>query len=157
MAHNRLKGWLGLMIWLILLVGVLSNTAHSETEQPIMSVENAWVRAVPPVAHGTAAYFTLTNNSDQAWELVSVSGDAAKYWMIHRTVVENGISKMQDPGPLWLMPGETLVFEPQALHIMVMGLHKPLKVGAVLGITLQLKNSQGKIVQLLNNFQVKTL
>ena len=130
-------------------------SAAAENSLQLMSIDDAWIRAVPPVAYGTAGYFRLTNNSNQAWQLVSVGGKAAKHWMIHKTVVENGISRMVDPGPLWLEPGETLLFKPKDLHIMVMGLIEPVNNGDDIVVILYFENLAGKRVHQPASFQVR--
>jgi len=139
----------------MVIVGSFATSAVFAGGPSIMQIDDAWLRAVPPVAHGTAGYFKLTNASDQDWQLVSVNGDAARHWMIHKTVVENGISKMVDPGPLWIRPGETLLFKPQDLHIMVMGLNKPLKSGNDIVVNLVFANRDHKRVQQSVSFQVR--
>ena len=146
-----------LKLCLIALLGSLAASAVFAAPPAIMQVDDAWLRAVPPVAHGTAGYFKLTNTSDQDWKLVSVSGDAAQHWMIHKTVVENGISKMVDPGELWVRPGERLQFKPQDLHIMVMGLNKPLRSGDDIVVNLVFDNRNNKRVQQSASFQVRAL
>ena len=139
----------------MVILGSLVTTSVFSEEPPIMQIDDAWLRAVPPVAHGTAGYFKLTNASDEDWQLVSVNGEAARHWMIHKTIVKNGISKMIDPGPLWIRPGETLLFKPQDLHIMVMGINKPLEIGNDIVVNLVFANRDQKRVQQSASFQVR--
>ena len=54
------------------LVSALAMPAFAD-ELVSISIENAWLRAVPPVSTTTAAYFTATNNSDGAMHITGVS------------------------------------------------------------------------------------
>ncbi len=58
--------------------------------------------------------------------------------MIHRSVVENGVSKMREPGVLELKPGASLKFEAGGLHLMLMQPLRSLKEGDKAGVRLVL-------------------
>lgn len=62
--------------------------------------------------------------------------------MIHRTVLDNGISKMRDPGVLEVKPGASLKFEAGGLHIMLMQPLRVLKEGDKAGVRLVLADGR---------------
>lgn len=62
--------------------------------------------------------------------------------MIHRTVLDNGISKMRDPGVLEVIPGASLKFEAGGLHIMLMQPLRALKEGDKAGVRLVLADGR---------------
>ena len=62
--------------------------------------------------------------------------------MIHRSVVENGISKMRDPGILEIKSGASLKFEAGGLHLMLMQPLRRLKEGDKAGVRLLLADGR---------------
>ncbi len=62
--------------------------------------------------------------------------------MIHRSVVENGVSKMRAPGVLEIKPGASLKFEAGGLHLMLMQPLRSLKEGDKAGVRLILADGR---------------
>ncbi len=60
-----------------------------------LSVSNAWARATPAAVTSGAAYFTITNHGKQSDTLESITSPAAAKVEVHRTSVENGLSRMR--------------------------------------------------------------
>ncbi len=112
--------------------------------KPVIELKNPWVRAVPPTSKNTALFLTIENKGDEEDILLSVKTDTAKMVMIHETVNENGIMKMKHVHHLKIPPKSVVKLEPGGLHIMVMGLKKPLKEGDKVRFTLIFKKT-GKI------------
>lgn len=67
-------------------------------------VRNAWVR-LPPPGTPAAAYFTLHNRTDQGLTLVGATSPDCQRVEIHRSVVEDGMARMEPAGPLEIPPG----------------------------------------------------
>ncbi|HPF73243.1 MAG: copper chaperone PCu(A)C [Rhodanobacteraceae bacterium] len=84
------------------------------------AVTGAWVRAAPPGAMMLAGYFTLNKRQGGTRRLVGARSDAFGDVSIHRSFVEDGVSKMRPAGALDVNPDESLVFEPGGLHLMLM-------------------------------------
>jgi copper(I)-binding protein len=81
------------------------------------------VRAVPPGAHVSAAYLTLTNRAGAADTLTSVSTGAAQVVEIHRVeVTEEGTMRMRPIEFLAIPAGETVRLKPGGDHLMLIGL-----------------------------------
>ncbi len=108
-----------------LLTGLLFYTLA----KPVIEIKDPWVRAVPPSSKNTAVFMTIENKGDEEDTLLSVEADIAKMVMIHKTVNENGIMKMKHVHHLKILPHQVVKLEPGGLHIMLMGLKRPLKVG----------------------------
>jgi copper(I)-binding protein len=109
--------------------------------KPVIELKSPWVRAVPPTSKNTALFLTIENKGDEEDILLSVKTDIAKMVMIHETVNENGIMKMKHVHHLKIPPKSVVKLEPGGLHIMVMGLKKPLKEGDKVRFTLIFKKT----------------
>lgn len=93
-------------------------------------IEQAWLRAVPPVADSTAGYFHLTNNSERTLVLEGAETDLARHAMIHETVDnDDGTRGMHHLERIEIPPGETLVLRPGGKHLMLSGLRRKLDPG----------------------------
>ena len=60
-----------------------------------ITVEDAWVRAMPPGQSVTALYFAVKNESAQPCALTSVSTAEAGRTELHRTTEEDGVARMR--------------------------------------------------------------
>ncbi len=104
-------------------------------------IKDPWIRAVPLSSKNTALFMTIVNKSDKQDSLISVKTDIAKMVMIHKTVEENGIMKMKHVDSLSIPPYSEVKLKPGGLHIMIMGLKRPIKEGENVKINLFFKNS----------------
>ncbi|HEY7609701.1 MAG TPA: copper chaperone PCu(A)C [Alphaproteobacteria bacterium] len=107
--------------------------AH-EYKQGAIVIEHPWTRATPVKVGG--AYMKLRNTGTAPDRLVKVTAPAAEKVEVHETKVEGGMAMMRPVGPVALAPGATVEFKPGGLHVMLMGLAKPLKEGDRLKLVL---------------------
>ncbi|GAB2658897.1 hypothetical protein GCM10027193_11190 [Arenimonas aestuarii] len=114
--------------------------AKGEPCQPV--IESPWVRSAPPGAASLAAYLVLRNPCGSDIEVVGVESLDFGMPMMHRTVEENGMSRMRPAGRLVLAPGESLRFEPGGLHLMLMRPLRPLADGDVARLRLVLADGR---------------
>lgn len=96
---------------------------------PGLQVDEAWVRATPPGAMMTAAYAKLRNAGTRLLSIDGAFGADFAGAELHRTVVENGISRMRHGEPLQLEPGVSGALEPGGWHLMLMRPARALKAG----------------------------
>jgi copper(I)-binding protein len=115
---------------------------------PGIIVTGAWARAAPQGVAVGAAYFVITNQGRQADTLVSISSPAAATVELHRTTVENGVSRMRPAGQPAIAPGETLKAEPGQLHVMLKGLSHPLVAGTRVPLVLTFRRAGPITVQM---------
>ena len=94
-----------------------------------LTVTNAWSRSTPPVAKVGVVYFTLNNDTGKSDRLLKLSTPVATQVEVHRTEVLDGIARMREVALLHVEAGQTLEFRPGGLHVMLMGLRKPLVTG----------------------------
>jgi periplasmic copper chaperone A len=103
--------------------------ASTASAEGIIVIDEPWARAT--AANGTtAAYMLMTNTSETADRLVSVSSPDAAQASIHETRIDSkNVVTMRPASRIDLDPGVPVVFEPGGLHVMLEGLKHPLKEG----------------------------
>lgn len=107
-----------------------------------IQIEDAYARAASPVAKTGAAFMHISNNSDIDDTLIAVITDAARKPELHTHIIEDGIAKMREvEGGMVIPAGGTTVLKRGGLHIMLMGLTKPLLHGETVTLTLVFENS----------------
>lgn len=92
-----------------------------ESDAPI-HVRDAYMLAPAPGQKHGAVYLTLHNPSERPLEVLDVATEIAGTAMIHRTFYEQGMMRMRHVHHFSLAPDETVVFEPNGFHIMLMDL-----------------------------------
>ena len=116
--------------------------AWSLAAQAGVEITGAWARATAPGQTVGAAFMTL-KSSDNA-SLESAASPIAKSVQIHRMSMDNGVMKMRMLDSLPLPAGKIVKLDPDGLHLMLLGLKRPLKEGDKIEISLTLKDKLGK-------------
>lgn len=116
-----------------LLVAAAPALAHDYKLGAIV-IERPWARATPVKVGG--AYMTIRNRGTAADRLVKVASPAAEKAEIHETRIEGGTAMMRPVSALELKPGATVELKPGGLHLMLIGLERPLKEGENLKLVL---------------------
>ena len=114
--------------------------ASSEQEQyetGSVAVESAWARELPPVSENGAAYVTIANGGDRPDRLVGASSAIAERVEIHIHEHAEGMMAMRRLDGLDLPPGEPVRFAPGGLHLMLIGLGRPLEKGGRFTVRLE--------------------
>jgi len=110
-----------------------------------LKVENAWVRTQGDVSAMSAAYFTLCNAGLAPVTIEALSTPAAGIVELHETTRDaSGVVSMAPTGPITLVPGEMVAFEPGGKHAMLMSLVAPITDGGSVTLTFEL--GDGKTV-----------
>jgi copper(I)-binding protein len=109
-------------------------------------VMNAVARAsLTPTATSAALYFSIMNHGGSDDALLSLSTPAALAATLHETKNLNDVVSMRErTEPLIISAGTTYDLKPGGTHVMLTGLHAPLKQGAVLVLDLVFAKS-GKL------------
>ena len=91
------------------------------TDPPVPPLVATDVEVTQPLPgmNMSAGYLTLTNNSEQAIRITSVSSPQFGSIEIHKTVIENEISSMRPVSELVVGAGDTLRLERGGLHLMM--------------------------------------
>jgi copper(I)-binding protein len=92
-----------------------------------LDISDPWSRATPKGASVGAGYMTIKNNGSTPDRLIEGSSEVASKFEVHEMKMENGVAKMRPvKGGLEIKPGETVELKPGSLHVMFVGLKKPL-------------------------------
>lgn len=102
-----------------------------------LAVTNAWSRSTPPGVRVAVAYFTLKNDTGNSDRLLRISSPVAESVQVHRTEILDGIARMREVAVLHVDAGQTVDFAPNGMHLMLMGLKKPLVEGQTFDLELQ--------------------
>lgn len=111
-----------------------------------LSVTKAWARATPGLAKNGGAYVTIVNRTGKDDRLVAASGDVAARVEIHTHIMDNGVMRMRRVEGIDIPAGKTLNMRPGGYHVMLIGLHKPLKKGETFPITLTFRSGAKETV-----------
>jgi copper(I)-binding protein len=100
---------------------LLAEDAHSASKISV----RAWSRATPPGASSGAIYGVFQNLGDVEQLASTIEFEGANHAMIHRTVSQDGMMRMRH-ARIEIPAMSSVELEPGGLHIMLMGLQKPL-------------------------------
>lgn len=120
---------------LLVTLPLLSTPTAAETA-PAISIQDAYVRAVPPGQANSAAFMVITNEGEQDRALVAAASDVAEAVELHTHTMDDGVMRMRQVERIALPAGETVTLEPGGLHVMLIGLTKDLKPGDSVALTL---------------------
>lgn len=136
---NRITYGFGALT-LLLLSAVIAR-AHDVT-QGDLRIHEPWARATIGVAQTAAAYLTVVNQGAQDDRLIGVSTPVADAAMLHKSVMdENGVMKMRPLEAIDVPAGGEVKLEPGGMHVMLMGVHQPLKAGDHFPMTLSFERA----------------
>ena len=140
----------GLALAGVCFVGMPKAMAETYTAGQI-EVSQPWAR--PSTVNTGAAYFTLTNKGDSSDALTSVQGDVAKEVELHTMTMDGNIMRMRRVEKLILPAGKSISIEPGGLHVMLIGLKKPLVEGETFPLHLTFAKAGG--VDIIVHVQAK--
>lgn len=120
----------------IAIAGITGLAAAHEQKLGDLILHHAWARATPAGAKTGAGYVKIENTGDTPDQLLSVSSDIAAMTEIHQMTMENDMMKMGPAGAIDIPAHGVVELKPHGLHIMMMGLKKPLVEGDTFPVTL---------------------
>ena len=103
--------------------------------------EAGWTRAMPPGATVSAGYLRIRNTGPAADRFLSASSPASKSVELHETSMVDGDMQMRQVEQLELAPGAVVHLAPGGMHLMLIGLVRPLKVGEIVTVNLQFERA----------------
>ena len=120
--------------------------AHSYTLGPI-SIGHAWMRAVPEAGRAGAAYMPLllAGKDDEFDVLLAATTPLAERVEFHDTRRgANDVVEMKHLDKIVLVANRPIAMRPNGVHLMLIGMKKPVAEGGRVPLTLEFKNA-GKI------------
>ena len=115
-----------------------------------LQLSDGWVRVSEYSDHVngmTGVFAAFDNQTDHDITIVGGSAEIAGKVETHEVVMVDGAMKMQaKEGGIVIPAGETVTLEPGGLHIMLMGLKKPILVGDKITMTIDLDGYEDQTV-----------
>ena len=131
----------------VLALGLTSAGSALAAEFDVGSVQviNPWTRATPKGAEVAGAYMVIRNRGTEPERLLGGSSEIASRVEVHKMEMGGGVAQMRpvEEG-LEIKPGESVELKPGSLHIMFVGLKRPLEQGQKIKGTLEFQKS-GKV------------
>ena len=115
----------------------LSPASADENMAGPIKIDHPWARPTIGSSKNSAAYMTLSNSGDSADKLLAVKSDAAEHVALHESRMDGEIMRMVPvKDGIEVPPHGAVELKPLGLHVMLMGLRKPLKEGETFPMTL---------------------
>ena len=112
-----------------------------------MRVTQPWSRPTPPGATVGAVYFAMTNTGRSADRLTAITSPVAREVQIHESRTVHDMVQMRGVASVECPPGATVKSEPGALHVMLLGLIRPLTDGMEFPLSLHFRDAGVLTVQ----------
>jgi copper(I)-binding protein len=136
---------------LVLMALLVPGLAHAQLEDlrtPQMAVTEAWTMATDRVTRTAGAYLTLTNPTDVDDALVAATSNAAeKVQLSTLEKLPSGILSLMGLKEISLPAKTTVTLQPGGLHLLLVGLYRPLDVGMEVPLTLTFRNARTQHVR----------
>lgn len=120
-----------------------------------VEVSNAWARATLPGQDVGGVYLDVKSERDA--KLTGVKSALAEKATIHSMKIENGMMEMRAVSVVELPAGKTVKLDPGGMHLMLLGLKKPLVPGAKVPLTLFVENADKSIEKVEVQAEVRRL
>ena len=107
-----------------------------------VSVEQPWIRVGGEDEVMLPAYVILKSDANTPWSLDKVTARGFSMVMIHRVVLQDGVTRMLMQDSLTIPPGETIVMNDKGYHLMFMGPRKQYKDGDKISAVLYFRDQK---------------
>lgn len=125
-----------------------SESSTAAVQEASLTFADGWVRVSEFSDHTggmTGVFATITNSSAKDVTLVGGSAEIANVVEVHEVVMLDGEMKMQaKDGGILIPAGESVTLEPGGLHVMLMGLKKPILDGDMITVTLDFEGADSQ-------------
>jgi copper(I)-binding protein len=114
---TSIRPWLATLA-AVSIVGLLAGPCVAAAPAGVR-VQQAWIRWLP-AGLPAGGYVTLVNGSDQPVQLIGAASVDYGQIQLHRTLTQQGMSKMSPVAAVRIPAHSTLSFEAQGYHLMLM-------------------------------------
>ena len=111
-------------------------TAGDNKGQAKITVNDAYIRGLPPGQSTTAAFMKITNHSDKAITLKKLSSSKAKSVELHESLMNDGRMQMRAVEKFSIKAHQSASLTAGGKHLMFMGLTQTLKEGDTVDLQL---------------------
>lgn len=130
------------------LLAATAARAH-EFQLGALKIGHPWARATLPGQSAGGAYFSVQNGGPAADRLLGGSTPAAARVEVHEMRMDGDVMRMREMTALDMPVGKLVTLAPGGLHLMLLGLKAPLKVGDKLPLKLRFEKA-GEIEVMLH-------
>lgn len=131
-----------LVMFFGLVLACLVFPVHARSGQVAsIAVVHPYARATAPGQPNGGAYLTLDNRGGANDRLVSASTEVCQSAQLHAMKMDGDVMRMRHVDAIDVPAGQTLVLRPGGLHIMLVGLKSPLKIGDSFPMTLRFEKA----------------
>jgi copper(I)-binding protein len=106
-----------------------------------LRIERPWARASIGAVKAGAAYLRIVNRGEVVDRLIATATPVAEHAALHTHLMAQGVMKMRPLETVEVAPGEPTVLKPGGLHIMLMGLRRPLREGETFPLALTFRRA----------------
>lgn len=106
-----------------------------------IEVRQPWLRSTVPGQQAAGGYLSLTNRGAAADRLQSVRSEVAAQVELHAMSMDGDVMRMRQLPAIELPAGATVALQPGGLHLMLLGLKRPLKAGDSVPLTLSFEKA----------------
>jgi hypothetical protein len=111
-----------------------------DTRAGDLTVQQPWTRAAGQGATG-GGFLAVSNRGAAADRLLSASSPAARAMELHTMVRDGDVMRMRPVEAIDLPAGQTVTLRPGGLHLMLIGLSRPLREGEAVPVTLRFERA----------------
>jgi copper(I)-binding protein len=129
-----------LFLALAALLAANAVNAH-EFQLGSLKIDHPWARPTLPGQAAGGAYLSVSNNGNVPDRLLGGSSPAAARVEVHEMRMEGDVMRMREMAVLELPAGKMVTLAPGGLHLMLMGLKAPLKLGDKLPLKLRFEKA----------------
>jgi hypothetical protein len=122
-----------------LIVAALCIAAWVSPALAQVKVEGAWARPTVPGQQGGGGFMTL--HSERADRLLGGSTPLAERFELHTMTMKGDVMEMRQIDTIDLPAGQRVELKPGGLHVMFIGLKRPLTVGSKVPVTLRFERA----------------
>jgi copper(I)-binding protein len=109
-----------------------------------VSVNDPYVRLMPPGQNVTGAFVVFKNVDDKDHKVVKADNPLSKATELHTHVNEDGMMKMRPVKEIDIRAGGETTLKPGSLHIMLLDIKQALKEGDLVPITVLFEDGSSK-------------
>jgi len=133
----------------LLLAALLIGACGAEPQPPLVATELVVTRPMPG-ARMSAAYLSLTNNTEATIRITRVTSAQFGSVQLHESILDNGIARMRAIPALEIPAGETLTLQRGGKHLMLMRPTGPADV-----VSLQFFDDENLVLSVDTEFETK--
>jgi hypothetical protein len=124
------------------MVGNLAFAAGSAADN--VSVNDPYVRLMPPGQNVTGAFAVFKNADDKDHKVVRADNPLSRATELHTHVNEDGMMKMRPVKEIDIRARGEAILKPGSLHIMLLDIKQALKEGDIVPITVTFEDGSSK-------------